>query len=567
MSACCSIAVMLVRSGYSHLAQGMKRQKLAKLSEIRSRIPYVSQSALSGLLNIREELFDLPDSVSRGDIRESRDDVVKKMTPYGTIHTTIEVPCVGGGEMNIEIQDPFAMFAYLAETSASFASLIRQTWMKAPSTPEKPCKMIFYSDEVAPGNQLAHKNARKLEAFYWSILEFGMEYLCDEMAWLELTLIRSGTVRDKIKDGMSTVFATLLNYMFNRNDTHNFATGGINVKLHDSDDRLNIFIVFGLTVADEAALHAECGCKGSSGLKPCFLCLNVFDAKSERDIIANDSNHIAVDHTCTTSSDLILQSTATMNAIVDKLEEGHATMGKDAFSELQTRLGWNYLQFGMMCTSLRGIVDMPSQGMYDWMHVIFVGGVFNTHMRNIMSHLRRWHTFAHLHEYARQWVWPKHIGNLTGVDCLIPSRASSCFKADGKFKSQASEGRSILVIMGMWAYEVLLQDARPSVRQHAACLVLLVLVVEMIEASARGGISPNDLRDASEAYLKTFKALYGPEQMHIKFHELLHMWMHLLKFGVSPIVSRWSGNIRHQKGLPLKSRIPAPASMHLCFGR
>ena len=69
--------------------------KIAKLQSLRSRLPYVSQSALSAILQLAAQ-EELPGSCSRKDVRRARDDTVKELTPYGSLHQTITLPSSGG---------------------------------------------------------------------------------------------------------------------------------------------------------------------------------------------------------------------------------------------------------------------------------------------------------------------------------------------------------------------------------------------------------------------------------------------------------------------------------------
>ena len=59
-----------------------------------------------------------------------------------------------------------------------------------------------------------------------------------------------------------------------------------------------IFAKFLYKLADEAALHAAWGRKGSSGLKPCLKCENVFNKKNAREFLDTDRSGWAVDDCC-----------------------------------------------------------------------------------------------------------------------------------------------------------------------------------------------------------------------------------------------------------------------------
>ena len=153
--------------------------KMAKLQSLRSRLPYVSQSALSKILQLAAQ-EELPGSSSRKDVRRARDDSVKEWTPYGALHQTITLPASISKSVELEVQNPFAMFWYSCAKSKCFSDLVSRTLASNLPTVDAPWRLVLYADEILPGNQLAYKNARKMWGMYWSILTWGSAVLSDE---------------------------------------------------------------------------------------------------------------------------------------------------------------------------------------------------------------------------------------------------------------------------------------------------------------------------------------------------------------------------------------------------
>jgi hypothetical protein len=153
--------------------------KLARLQSIRSRLPFISQSALSALLQLAAN-EPIPDASSRSDIRAARDMSVSQGTPYGALHQTITVDGIDG-PVQLEVQHPLAMLYHCCTLSKSFSTFIGQLAAARPPTIDRPWRLILYTDEVLPGNQLGYKGARKFWAVYWSIYEFGSSVLSDEV--------------------------------------------------------------------------------------------------------------------------------------------------------------------------------------------------------------------------------------------------------------------------------------------------------------------------------------------------------------------------------------------------
>ena len=158
---------------------------------------------------------------------------------------------------------------------------------------------------------------------------------------------------------------------------HDLALAGVSVKLFDGT-QARIFMKLAIVISDEAALHAMFACKGSSGLKPCLLCQNVYNFKNVRNVVENDSTGIAQYHTCSDWRKLQLHTPGTIRAIASRLSAAAAsTMTKANMAELEIRLGWNYIPESLIFQPrARHICDLTSCVVFDWMHVFFVHGIF-----------------------------------------------------------------------------------------------------------------------------------------------------------------------------------------------
>ena len=148
--------------------------KMAKLQSLRSRLPYVSQTALHALLEIAKS-EELPSVSSRRVVREARDCLTSQKTSHGLMHKQLHI-----GGCDLEYQNPFAMLAHMSAESTHLSSLMRRAFAERPCSSTQPWTLVVYLDEILPGNQLAHKNERKMWGVYWSILEWGPAVLSDE---------------------------------------------------------------------------------------------------------------------------------------------------------------------------------------------------------------------------------------------------------------------------------------------------------------------------------------------------------------------------------------------------
>ena len=347
------------------------------------------------------------------------------------------------------------------------------------------------------------------------------------------------TVVKTFKGEVSGVLKSLLGLFFDPAG-HDFKKAGITLKLPDGRP-LTVYLSLDIVVADEAALHGLYTCKGSSGLKPCMLCQNIFNTQINRHIVESDVSGWSQYHDCTDTGKLELHTRATIDAIYRRLEAGleYTRNGTftGAYKELQVRLGWNYTPGSvMLCARARALCHPVDVAVHDWMHVCFVGGVFNVHMGYLMTEIKHLGvTYAMLNEYVSQWKWPatlaSKLANPGGA--LASKRASSSWEA-GSLKATASEAVSMMPILAHFFERLQFNTANADLKQHLGCMLLLVRVVELIMLSSRRRVDPDELQIASNMYLAKYKSLYGGLAMTTKFHVVLHFPIYLRNFKYLP---------------------------------
>lgn len=152
--------------------------KMRRLQQVRASLPPMSSRALAAVMAAAAK-EQLP-VAGRTEMRRARNAIADEQTPAGRLHERIRVPLARGGDLELEIQNPLAMLYKVCSVSASLAGLVRRVAAATPPTPELPWRMVLYTDEILPGNQLGYKSARKMWAVYWSILDWGSAALSDE---------------------------------------------------------------------------------------------------------------------------------------------------------------------------------------------------------------------------------------------------------------------------------------------------------------------------------------------------------------------------------------------------
>ena len=88
------------------------------------------------------------------------------------------------------------------------------------------------------------------------------------------------------------------------------------------------------------AIHVLYNCMGSSGIKPCLLCSNVFLGREKRGVVKLDTSGLAVHHTEHDHTKLQATTVGLLGAVVRRLQQGKAQLNVRSFKELQTRVGW-----------------------------------------------------------------------------------------------------------------------------------------------------------------------------------------------------------------------------------
>ena len=138
-----------------------KPAKLRKLERLRRAVPHVSASALSAIL--REVRDDMPELSTRQNIQEARVAATSEDTPYGPIFTTLSLIAVAGAAATtFDVINPFAYLYYVFFHCIAFRRAFELALLRFPVSAASPWRLIFYCDEVTPGNQLAQDNKRKV---------------------------------------------------------------------------------------------------------------------------------------------------------------------------------------------------------------------------------------------------------------------------------------------------------------------------------------------------------------------------------------------------------------------
>ena len=119
---------------------------------------YVSNAALANVLkNIKEDPTVLEEGSSRWAVKRKREKDVRVSTFFGSLMQSMTLSLLDGSNMEAWFVHPICLLDHLIQTSAWFASLMASTMQQFPGE----WNLVWYADEVTPGNALRPLNHRK----------------------------------------------------------------------------------------------------------------------------------------------------------------------------------------------------------------------------------------------------------------------------------------------------------------------------------------------------------------------------------------------------------------------
>ena len=486
--------------------------KRARLNEL-SRGSYVSASGKVALLTSIKD-HGLPEHFSRSTLRRARHVEATQLTPYGPIVQDMELPC-RGGEL-VAVQHPLAMFWAACDQSESFAYLVRDTLAHTPCSPADPWTVILYFDEVSPNNPLARgKDLRKVQAVYWSLLEFGVDALENELVWFTISATRSDLV-NALDGGMSELIKLLWDKFWNRDD-HNFATSGITVNLKGVDGEQSMAIIFGahgITVADFLAHVQLLGSKGHQGTVPCPCCRNVYDHGAE--LVPKPG---LVPLTCVDCSRWLLHTDASVKKIIARLQAIKGTVSNTRYKEIEQQTGWGYNPHNIL-TDPQINYKPVSTLMYDWMHTLF--GIFSNEVKKLLAAMKAYNRRAPpvsarmLHNYMQAWQWPRQFPHARNIF------------ATGEFSATASEMLSAAPVLAHFFRDFRAQGLLVA---EVDSFLAVCHVVELLQGVSRKTTTPEQLQVNIVDHLTKYQASYGADGWVFKHHMAGHLAGMFKKFG------------------------------------
>ena len=187
-----------------------RSSKLIKLNDLRASVPFLSQSALSGLLQALQK-EGLPSLTQAKHIREARQSVLDSMCSYGPLFLETTVVAQDGKHLPLLFINFLTFLAGAFRQEGAFTKYLLAMHHRIGSSYEQPWRLLVYADECHPGNQLS-SGSRKVWCIYLSFVEFKA-FLGKEDLWFCILVKRSTDVA-KVTSGISQIVRKVLENLF-----------------------------------------------------------------------------------------------------------------------------------------------------------------------------------------------------------------------------------------------------------------------------------------------------------------------------------------------------------------
>ena len=363
--------------------------------------------------------------------------------------------------------------------------------------------LVLAWDEATPGNVLQPDLQRKAAMTYGAIAQ--MPVLWADDAWMTLAVIRTREMQS-IANGYPQSLVHYLRWL--RQETQH----GFTLVLNDEPTLCTIAKVS--LVADADGLRLLTGCKGSSALKPCFLCQNVLNGHDKV------QNHVHISccdvHAChLQTQDNLIQIQRHLETLLSRKER----------EEAEKLLGWHLHALSasiLVQEDLRNWIPLSSLR-YDPMHCFLANGI-------VPQELGLWYnalldkTSCDI-DTVRRYVlqcWTASKESTLDINKIFTQKR---WQKERDFRGDASEALSVLPLMVAFSWEVILPDF-PAMLPHCECLTALLALICCWTDAKRGGnlqVKSIEMKRLQKVHLDKFASVYSIDVCRPKHHYSLHL--------------------------------------------
>ena len=515
--------------------------KQRKLNDFREGLPHCSQTALSAILQ-KVKAQGLPEVMSQKDIKAGSDQLLNNFDWYGPLWQQSEGYTTQGKSVNLAHINALSLVAGLFNAGGCFTHLIERLHSSSPSSARKPWRMILYSDEVHPGNQLS-SGSKKCWAVYMAFLEYG-EDLHQEELWLPLFVCRSSIV-EQLASSIGQVFKLLLEAMFTnpaRNPLH-----GLRLKGPDGQ-HLVLYWTLAMFLQDGSAHKFTYSNKQDSGCRVCMLCKNIFLSKA---IAARDeegeeaqptlANFIKVKDSQVASDIEILESWK-------RMQQRRSEVSKSDFKNWCKVAGLDYSPHALLLSPILnklGLLLPITQYCHDIMHCLCSKGALSYVIfwtLNAVCDSGMTTVWEDLLAYLQLWV-PPHAFKAVKPHSLFTAKNVESHKSHKYIKCSASEMLSLVAPLRYFLQSCVLSKGYLQA-ECTCCLAWFDILDFCVSIPLLQKPDPQHLASLVERALQLLVDAGWGDSMRPKMHWPLHWAQELRHFGALPAC--WSVERKHK---------------------
>ena len=292
----------------------------------------------------------------------------------------------------------------------------------------------------------------------------------------------------------------------------------------------------GILIADEVALKQSIEAKGAAGKVLCMRCQNTLSKSAWTPTLGRAG---FVSSTCIDINKFRLHTNESVQKIVEHLRQSHDEMPQLQFQKLETSLGFNWKEDGILAHPVYG-KEIPEIIMYDWFHIFLVHGVANRELGLLAGHLRKVKVYEEsLDEFISSFTVPKQFAGAAPKKIF----GKRIYKFD-PINCSASELATAYPLIRGFILGFLWHDHEGLRPQLVSALKLMECLDLLMSLNRGGNVAADELHSSLVGWLQAHLDAYGDENWVPKHHCSLHLNEFLKRHGC--LLSCWVHERKHR---------------------
>ena len=519
-----------------------KRSRLTSLAGI----PGVTSTALSEILKTVQALPPGTDlNVSRKTVDRIYSDFASEVGLHLEIFELEPGPAFNSGPFEWYTCTMQRVQQYFCAKSEPFRRAMETTFANYGSS----LHCVLYCDGITPGALLKPDIRKKVTVFYLSYVEFGGLLAYSEF-WLPVGLIRDSVLK-QLPGGLSQIGRLVLRQAFLGNES--VQTVGLVCPVGENGADEIVFLSLQSVLADEDALCAFWGLKGSSGTVPCGVqCCVVGKPKGNLRPLAAQGARLK-DIACPNIDEIgQLTDEDVWGKVADIESSRHLNVRgtKNLYEANLQGLGLNDLPDGLLFErDLRPFVRPASVNTFDIMHILYSQGLVGYTMFLFLQETK-WHHdvyYPEVEAYLKDaWCWHRLGTHASPSEVFNKTREKASHEA---VKAGATELLTVYPAIRHWILVHPVLSKCKLIKKARDALLALFAVCDTIEEARRTfgeAMRPlaNRMKTENQTFMVAFVAAFGRKAVRPKHHMLLHVPRQLLRDLLA--LTCWAAERKHQ---------------------